>query len=102
MRIVSKGATAILDNAPAMAPLSNLLPLRPSFNLKCNVLVLLFVLGTDWARARDWARTGHGQGRAGHGRAGHGRAGHGLSMGGLGTGGLGTGGLGTGGFMGTH
>ncbi len=44
MQIVSKGAIAVLENALAMAPLSNLLPLRPSFNLKRNVLVLLFIL----------------------------------------------------------
>jgi hypothetical protein len=38
--MVSNGATAVLEKAPAMAPLSNLLPLGPSFNLKPDFLLL--------------------------------------------------------------
>ncbi len=38
--MVSNGATAVLEKAPAMAPLSNLLPLGPSFSLKLDFLLL--------------------------------------------------------------
>jgi hypothetical protein len=38
--MVSNGATAVLEKAPAMAPFSNLLPLGPSFSLKPDFLLL--------------------------------------------------------------
>jgi hypothetical protein len=42
MRMVSNGATAVLEKALAMAPLSNLLPLGPSFSLKPDFLLLSY------------------------------------------------------------